>query len=157
MHEPDVSEAVKYDYDAFPPNGLDAQKLLDPLSSAVASITRYDVLLGQMRDSELLLAPLRRQEAVVSSRMEGTITTLEEVLTLEADQDPEKDIDVGRHRPDAIETLSYARALRLAQYRMKAGQKISESLIKSIHHELLRPGRGYNLDPGRYKIEQNYL
>ncbi len=156
-NQPDLDAAVRYHYGKFPPSNLDPARLLLPLAEAVSALTKYDVLLRQMRDSEILLSPLRRQEAVVSSRMEGTVTTLEEVLSLEADQvddDPKND---RNYRHETIEVLAYSSAMRSAQHNMNEGAPISEWLIRTIHQRLLRFGRGYELQPGAYKSEQNYL
>lgn len=154
---PDFSDAVQYHYGHFPPSNLDAAQILLPLSDAVAALTRYDVMLKQMRESEILLAPLRRQEAVVSSRMEGTVTTLEEVLSLEADQTDETGGGELSYRHEAIEVLGYSRAMRSAQSAIEEGHRISEWLIRMAHQRLLQFGRGHNLNPGAYKTEQNYL
>ncbi len=74
MAQHDLTEAVHYHYGAFPPRGLDYERLLDPLAEATAALARYDQMLASMHNGEILLAPLRNQEAVVSSRMEGTIS-----------------------------------------------------------------------------------
>ena len=50
------------------------------MASASKALARYDQMLTGMHNSELLLAPIRRQEAVISSRIEGTVSTLDEVL-----------------------------------------------------------------------------
>ena len=71
----DLSDAVEYHYDQFPPHGIDAGRLIMPIASASAALARYDQMLKGMHNSEILLAPLRNQEAVVSSRMEGTVST----------------------------------------------------------------------------------
>jgi Fic family protein len=100
---------------------------------------------------------MRGQEAVVSSRMEGTISTLDEILQLEAEFG---DDDAGaslEFRSDAIETALYRRALNTAQSRLEQGQSLTESLLKSIHRQLLSFGRGAGKAPGAYKREQNYI
>lgn len=146
---------VNYHYDKFPPE-VNASKLMMPVADAVAAITKYDVKLQQLRDSEILLAPLRRREAVVSSRMEGTITSLEEVLKLEAEQDSNEGT-VQPHRHEALEVLSYSSAMKIAQSQIIDTGAITEHLIRSSHRTLLRFTRGKHLDPGEYKKTQNYL
>ena len=153
----DFSNATYYHHGAFPPKNLDAAALLTPLAEAAAAISRYNVMLGQMRDSELLLAPLRRQEAVVSSRMEGTITTLEEVLSVEAEHDENEKKQNLRYRQETFEVLAYSRALRSAQHRMHDAEGISEDLIKYVHSILLRYDWRNSEGQGEYKTEQNYL
>lgn len=109
-----------------------------------------------MHNSEILLAPLRSKEAVVSSRMEGTISTVDEILQYEADFGGVTDTK-GMVRSDVIETNLYQKALKSAQEAINKGYPLSEYLIKSAHQELLSFGRGAKKSPGEYKIEQNYL
>src|SRR5665213_3185683 len=153
----DTSQAVPYHLGKFPPAGLDYARLLPSLLGATAALARYDQMLHGLHHSELFLAPLRGQEAVVSSRMEGTISTLDEILQLEAEFG---DDDAGaslEFRSDAIETALYRRALNTAQLRLEQGQPLTESLLKSIHQQLLSFGRGAGKSPGAYKREQNYI
>lgn len=153
----DTSQAVPYHLGKFPPAELDYPRLLPSLLGATAALARYDQMLRGLHNSELFLAPLRGQEAVVSSRMEGTISTLDEILQLEAEFG---DDDAGaalEFRSDAIETALYRRALNTAQLRLEQGQPLTESLLKSIHRQLLSFGRGAGKSPGAYKREQNYI
>ena len=150
-----MENAVTYHYDKFPPKELDYTKLVPALIKATDAIARYDQVLKGMHNNEILLAPLRNQEAVISSRMEGTISTMDEILKYEADHDGEsKNINV---RSDIVETILYQRALRIAQNAMLNGYPLSESLIKQIHQKLLSFGRGAKKSPGELKKEQNYL
>lgn len=152
----DLSEAAQYHYGKFPPQTLDMARLIKPLTAATASLARYDQMLKGMHNSEILLAPLRSQEAVVSSRMEGTISTLDEVLRYEADEEGDGK-SRGLERSDAFEVTLYAHAMRSAQKRIEDGAPLSAWLIRSMHSELLQFGRGAHLNPGQYKNEQNYL
>lgn len=152
----DLSEAVHYHYGKFPPVSMDMGRLLKPLTAAAASLARYDQMLNGMHNSEILLAPLMSQEAVVSSRMEGTISTLDEVLRYEADEEEGGKSQLAE-RSEAFEVTLYARAMRSAQKRMEDGAPLSSWLIRAMHAELLRFGRGAHLSPGQYKNEQNYL
>lgn len=153
----DTSQAVHYHTGQFPPGTLDYGRLMPGLLGATAALARYDQMLRGMHNSELFLAPLRGQEAVVSSRMEGTISTLDEILQLEAEFDEDNEGAAIEFRSDAIETALYRRALNTAQQRMEQGQPLSESLVKSIHRQLLSFGRGATKSPGAYKQEQNYI
>ncbi|HTV83882.1 MAG TPA: Fic/DOC family N-terminal domain-containing protein [Dyella sp.] len=65
---------------------LNLARLMPGLLSATTALARYDQMLRSLHNSEIFLAPLRGQEAVVSSRMEGTTSTLDEILQLEATQ-----------------------------------------------------------------------
>jgi len=153
----DLSQAVPYHLEKFPPRDLDLGYLMGPLINATAALARYDQMMRGLHNSELFLAPLRGQEAVVSSRMEGTISTLDEILELEAEFGEDDQSAANEFRSDAIETALYRRALNTAQYRLEQGQPLSESLIKSVHRQLLSFGRGANKSPGAYKREQNYI
>ncbi len=148
---------VGYHYGQFPPSDLKYDRLIDPVSEATASITRYDQMLASMRNSEVLLAPLRNQEAVVSSRMEGTISTLDEILKIEAEAANDDGEAFGTARLEAVETFLYARAIQRTQKQMELGHPLSEFLIRSAHQILLSYGRGAALSPGGYKTEQNYI
>jgi Fic family protein len=160
LQDYDFSEAVGYHYGQFPPGDVDYAKLIGTLSSARDEVARYDTKLERLHNKELMLAPLRNAEAVVSSRMEGTIATLDEILRIQADDD-EDDDDSGEHayRQEAIEVYSYTRAVRHAQNLM-AGEKglpICSRLIKEAHSRLLFMGRGADKTPGEFKSEQNYV
>lgn len=148
--------AVEYHYGKFPPTELDYTRLIGPITEATDALARYDQMLQSLHNSEILLTSLRGQEAVVSSRMEGTISTLDEVLRVEADYDDDATASVGA-RHEAIEVALYSSALRRAQKALEEGQPISEFLIRQAHRHLLSFGRGATKSPGIYKADQNYI
>lgn len=152
----DFKNAVQYHYDQFPPAKLNYNTIINSLLKATDSLARYDQMLKNMHNSEILLAPLRNQEAVISSRMEGTISTMDEILKFEADS--ENDSEGAKNvRSEIFETILYQRALLNAQNAMKDGYPLSQYLVKTIHQQLLSFGRGALKSPGQYKVEQNYL
>jgi len=151
----DASSAIGYHYGCFPPAPVAVTDVFEPLTSALQQLTRYDEQLKHLHNSELLLAPLRQRDAVVSSRMEGTISTLEEVLRLEASENAKR--AEGATRNEALEVALYARALKQAENQIRNGHQISEALIRNAHKTLLSTGRGANQSPGEYKREQNYI
>lgn len=153
----DLSDAVPYHVGQFPPTQLDYGRLLGPLEDAAASLARYDAKIQGLVNSALLLAPLRRQDAVASSRMEGTISTIEDIYRLEAEDDDSTSKALLSARNDDIETYLYSAALRHAQEAIQNGTPIGEYLIRSTHQELLSVGRGATKRPGAYKVEQNYI
>ncbi|MGF1560473.1 MAG: Fic/DOC family N-terminal domain-containing protein [Flavobacteriaceae bacterium] len=69
----DFTNSVQYHYEKFPPQNLDYGKIVNSLLKATDALARYDQMLKNMHNSKILLAPLRNQEAVISSRMEVTI------------------------------------------------------------------------------------
>lgn len=152
----DFSNSVQYHYDQFPPKNLDYGKIVNSLLKATDALARYDQMLKNMHNSEILLAPLRNQEAVISSRMEGTISTMDEILKFEADSENDSE-GANKVRSEVFETILYQRALLNAQRAMKEGYPLSQHLIKTLHQQLLSFGRGAQKSPGKYKTEQNYL
>lgn len=151
----DIRDVVDYHYKRFPPNSLDLGSLIEPLSRAQDAISRYDQMLLSLPNSELLLAPLRQNEAVISSRMEGTISTVDEVMIYEAESDD--DGAPKSVRDDVVEVALYSAVLRRAQSAVEHGEPINEGLIKNAHRVLLSFGRGASKSPGQYKTEQNYI
>ncbi|MCJ8145534.1 Fic family protein [Acinetobacter sp. A3.8] len=151
----DSADAVKYHYGKFPPQNFQyTEPLIQILMRATNAIARYDQMLKNMHNSEILLAPLRNQEAVISSRMEGTISTMDEILRYEADHD---ELETGQARSDVIETILYQRTLKMVQQALLEGAPLSSALIRQAHQGLLSFGRGARKSPGEYKTEQNYL
>lgn len=146
--------AVSYHYDQFPPGMLNYGEFMQALLKATDALARYDQMLKNMHNSEILLAPLRNQEAVISSRMEGTISTMDEILKYEAESGENKNQLV---RSEVVETILYQRALTNAQKAMSDGYPLSEHIVKTIHQQLLSFGRGAQKAPGQYKREQNFL
>ena len=153
----DLSEAIKYHYDQFPPKINDYGRVIQQLTGAVAALARYDQMLKEMHNGEILLAPLRKQEAVASSRMEGTVSTLDEVLRYEADAEEDDSGAVTSATSEAAEVSLYSRAMRNAQRSVMDGQPLSRFLIRQMHKVLLRSGRGAGMSPGEFKTDQNYL
>ncbi|MCF6312524.1 MAG: Fic family protein [Verrucomicrobiales bacterium] len=154
--EIDTSQAVFYHEGQFPPSSLDYARIMPSLLAATDALARYDQMLKSLHNSEIFLAPLRSQEAVISSRMEGTISTMDEILQLDAEYEEGQDSQ-PEARSEAIETLLYRRSLYTAQRQMEQGRPLSTSLIKSIHQQLLSFGRGAHKAPGAFKNEQNYI
>ncbi|MDY0118880.1 MAG: Fic family protein [Bacilli bacterium] len=156
LSELNFENTIDYHYDNFPPENLDYKQLVNQLVLATDAIARFDQMLKKMHNGEILLAPLRNQEAVISSRMEGTVSTMDEILKYEADYSEGDDTSTST-RSEIIETVLYQRALRASQKAIEEGYSLSEYIIKSAHERLLSFGRGAAKTPGKYKTEQNYL
>jgi len=97
--------AVQYHMGKFPPNELNWTRLIPLIGPANASLARYDGLLSAIPNSHILLSPLTTQEAVLSSKIEGTHVTIGEVLEIEAGGESEK--ITQPKRDDAEEVLNY--------------------------------------------------
>lgn len=151
-----LNGAVYYHYNKFPPRKLDLNLLVAPLVNATDAVARYDQMIKSMHNSEIFLAPLRSQEAIISSRMEGTISTMDEILKYEADHADGEEGSTNV-RSEIIETYLYRRALTDTQTAMEDGYILSPSLIKGMHQKLLFWGRGASKSPGAFKTDQNFV
>ncbi|MFW6065954.1 MAG: Fic family protein [Planctomycetota bacterium] len=103
-------------------------------------------------NADVLLSPLTSQEAVLSSKIEGTEATLHEVLEFEAAEDTA----TGEKRRDIIEVLNYRQAMRHAVSAMP-GLPLSQRLIKQTHKVLLEGVRGESKSPGEYRGVANWI
>ena len=145
---------VSYHRDRFPPAQLDWQRLVSLIGSSNAVLARYDGLLAGIPNASVLLSPMTTQEAVLSSRIEGTQATMGEVLEYEAGGAPEE-IDPAR-REDIEEVLNYRQAMRQATEEMQQ-LPLCMRLIKGIHETLLSGVRGHDKARGRFRTIQNYI
>lgn len=84
-----MAKPVRYHRGKFPPKRLDWNGLIPLIGPASAALARYDGLLSAIPNVDVLLSPLTTQEAVLSSRIEGTQATMGEVLEYEAGGAPE--------------------------------------------------------------------
>jgi Fic family protein len=89
--------------------------------------------------------------------MEGTISTIEELYRLEAEEDAGSADPYREARNDDVETYLYSRALRNAQQALTEGAPRGEHLIRTAHQQLLSFGRGARKRLVSYKVEQNYI
>lgn len=149
-----MNSPVKYHYGKFPPPNLDWLKIIPYISPASAALARYDGLLTSIPNPAVLLSPLTTQEAVLSSRIEGTQATMGEILEYEAkgaseDLSPKKEADIN-------EVLNYRRAVWEAVESLKK-LPLCQRVIKEAHRKLLEGVRGYNKAPGEYRKIQNWI
>ncbi|MFN7707397.1 MAG: Fic family protein, partial [Sphingobacteriia bacterium] len=135
----------------LPPERLEWEALLDLLGAANRHIARYDGLLQSVVNPSLLLSPLRTQEAVLSSKIEGTQATLEQVMAYEGSpQQPEGPL------ADIQEVINYRNALTYARDQLTE-LPLSLRLIRDTHRILLQGTRGANSDPGNFRRTQNWI
>lgn len=152
-----LENAVRYHEGCFPPPISDYSGFIQLLMDTGTALARYDEALRHLHNRELFLAPLRNQEVVASSRMEGTISTVDEILQYDSSEGEGEDIRGANVRTEVIETILYRRALSYAQEEIADGRPINNQLIRSMHQILLSFGRGSAKNPGQYKTEQNYI
>lgn len=135
----------------FAPGRLDYGRLIRLVGEANAALARYDGLLAGIVNPAILLSPLTTQEAVLSSRIEGTQATLDEVLEHEAGAA----FDEGKEN-DIQEIVNYRKALMLAK-EVVAEQPITLGLIRQMHAVLLDSVRGEDKTPGEFRKDQNWI
>jgi len=145
---------VHYHEGAFPPADLNWVKLVPLIGPANAAVARYDGILSAIPNPDVLLSPLTTQEAVLSSRIEGTQATMGEVLEYEARGETKnprtsKDWDIW-------EILNYRKAMRLATERLKE-LPLCQRIILECHEVLLSSVRGHGKSPGQYRKVPNWI
>ncbi len=143
-------------YHAFEPAGLPPEppiaytdNLIGRLSLADTAVGRLDGLARTLPDADLFLAMYVRQEALLSSRIEGTECTMDDVLTFELLADGEPTLDVG-------EVVNYVAALKHGVERLTE-LPLCNRLLREVHAVLLRSGRGADKTPGEYRRTQNWI
>jgi len=132
-------------------NTLDFGQLISLVGEANAALARYDGMLQGVVSPSILLSPLTTQEAVLSSKIEGTQATLDEVLEHEAGQAFEE-----HKEQDIQEVVNYRRALTLASEALQ-NQPLTLGLVKQMHGALLDSVRGQNKEPGQFRMSQNWI
>ncbi len=146
--------AVLYQDGAFPPRELDWPRLIPLIGPASAAIARYDGVLAGVPNTDVLLSPLTTQEAVLSSRIEGTQATLGEVLEFEAQGDLFD--ESTPKKADIREVLNYRAALNEA-IRLLDELPLSQRLVREAHKALMKGVRGHNKAPGEYRRIANWI
>jgi Fic family protein len=146
--------AVRYHQGAFPPKDLDLLRLLPLVGPANAALARYEGVLQAVPNANVLLSPLTTQEAVLSSKIEGTQATFGEVLEFEATGEPVS--GDGARVADIQEVLNYRRALAEA-IRLMGTLPLSQRVIRAAHRALMDGVRGQNKSPGEYRRVPNWI
>lgn len=149
-----IDVAVAYHLGAFPPKKLEWEALIPLIGPANAAVARYEGVLSSIPNPDVLLSPLTSQEAVLSSRIEGTQATLGEVLKFEAEG--MLDDESTPERADMREVLNYRMALHEAT-RLMSELPLSQRLVKATHKVLMNGVRGRNKDPGEYRKIPNWI
>lgn len=149
-----VGETVR----AFVPNPLPPapplelsgplQKKLDEASHALGKL---DAVAELLPDVGLFLYMFIRKEAVLSSMIEGTQSSLSDLLLFELEEKPGVPLD------DVQEVSNYVAAMNYGLQRLKDGFPLSLRLIREIHGELLAKGRGSLKSPGEFRRSQNWI
>jgi Fic family protein len=137
---------------ALPPiPSLDMAQLYKSLDQAMKALGGIDALAKLLPDISLFLYMYVRKEALVSSQIEGTQSSLSDLLLFENDESPSVPDD------DVEEVSNYIAALNHGLERMREGFPLSVRLIREMHKILLRGGRGSNKSPGEFRRSQNWI
>lgn len=118
---------------------------------AVLALGRLDGVSTLLPDKSLFLYSYVRKEAVLSSQIEGTQSSLSDLLLFELDEVPGVPLD------DVVEVSNYVAALDHGLARLREGFPLSNRLIREIHGVLLSRGRGAGRDPGEFRRSQNWI
>lgn len=145
--------------EVLPLKSIDWEQHVTLIGQANAALARYDGILLGMVNPQVLLSPLTTREAVLSSRIEGTQASLEDVLQYEADfGDPsqDKDLAYSSQIQDIHEIINYRKAMGAAVGEM-ASRPLGINTIRNLHRILLADVRGRHKDPGEIRRIQNYI
>jgi len=137
--------------DDLPLTNLDWRALLPLAGKGNAALARYDGMLQTLPNPAVLLSPITVNEAVLSSRIEGTQATLDEVLEFDAGLE-----SADARRGDIEEISNYRVAVQVAEQEL-AERPLSLSLIKGVHQRLMQGVRGRDKEPGAFRQDQNWI
>ena len=129
---------------------IDLLSLLPRLSAAERAIGRLDGISVLLPRPELFLYLYVRKEAVLSSQIEGTQSTLTDLLRFETEAQAGQPVD------DIREVSNYVDAMMYGLARVEA-LPLSLRLIRELHARLLREGRGSSQSPGEFRRTQNWI
>lgn len=148
----EAEEMKPYIPDTLPIKNLNFEKIIGLVGRANAELARYDGLLQAILNPEILLSPLTTNEAVLSSKIEGTQATLDEVLKYEAGME----LIEERKKEDVQEIVNYRSTLILAEQELK-DRPLSLFIIRQMHRELMTSVRGADKQPGEFRKTQNWI
>ena len=133
-----------------PPLALEG-RLRQTLETATLALGRLDGVATLLPDPALFIYAYVRKEAVLSSQIEGTQSSLSDLLAFEIDDAP------GTPIGDVVEVSNYVAALEHGLERLRGDFPLSNRLIREIHRILLSRGRGSQLHPGAFRTSQNWI
>ncbi|MDE2149416.1 MAG: Fic family protein [Gammaproteobacteria bacterium] len=119
--------------------------------AALLALGRLDGISAFLPDPDVFLYTYVRKEAVLSSQIEGTQSSLSDLLRMELDEAPGVPLD------DAVEVSNYVAAIEHGLARLREGFPLSNRLLRETHEILLRSGRGAAKQPGAFRRSQNWI
>jgi Fic family protein len=126
-------------------------ELRSKFDEALLALGRLDSVSVLLPETSLFIYTYIRKEAVLSSQIEGTQSSLSDLLLFELEQQPGVPMD------DVQEVSNYVAALDHGLARLNDGFPLSLRLIKEMHEKLLSKGRGSNKVPGEFRSSQNWI
>jgi Fic family protein len=129
---------------------LDA-KLQSRVNLAMLALGRLDAISSLLPDAHLFLYSYVRKEAVMSSQIEGTQSSLSDLMLYEMEGLPGVPMD------DVQEVSCYVKALSLGVQRIREGHPITFRLLTELHKELMTSGRGISKSPGEFRKNQVWI
>jgi Fic family protein len=135
----------------LPPERLDVSGLQTILAEANQALGRLDGMTSTLPGLNLFLYSYVRKEAVLSSQIEGTQSSLSDLLFYENAETP------GVPLQDVEEVSNYVAALQHGLKRLEGGFPLSLRLIREVHKVLLSKGRGSHAQPGEFRRSQNWI
>ena len=142
-----------YEPERLPLSNIDWAAHVTLIGQAQAALARYDGMLQSIVNPLILLSPLTTQEAVLSSRIEGTQASIEDVLAYEAGGEEPSE---PTRRADIQEINNYRRAMLVAVESLTT-RPFSLNLLKDLHAILLDSVRGRDQSPGLFRRAQNWI
>jgi Fic family protein len=136
---------------SLPPNITWSSSLVLILSEAERNLSRLSTLIGAFPFPRLLIQPFMRNEAVISSSIEGTRASLIDLYTYETAQ-----LSFFEQTDDVREVFNYVRAMDYGLERLKT-LPVSLRLIRELHEKLMENVRGGMLTPGEFRRSQNWI
>lgn len=121
------------------------------LDQGLLALGRLDGAAGTLPDAHLLLYTYVRKEAVLSSQIEGTQSTLDDLLAHELGEAP--GVPIG----DVTAVSHYVEAMTHGLQRLRNGFPLSNRLLREMHEILLATGRGAQKTPGEFRQSQNWI
>ncbi|VAX19834.1 Fic domain protein, Pden_3305 type [hydrothermal vent metagenome] len=134
-----------------PEPSLRLESLYGLMEEANRSLGRLDGISSILPSTPLFLHMYVRKEALLSSQIEGTQSSLSDLLLFESDEVPGVPLD------DVQEVSNYVAAMNYGLERLKGGLPLSLRLIKEIHGKILAKGRGSDKQPGEFRKSQNWI
>ncbi len=135
------------------PPSIDYSSLLMKIVSARDVVSRYDESVKKLPNPEIIQRSIRTKEAVLSSRIEGTQVTLDEVLLLDAQEEIDEDT---QRQMDYREVFNYRKAIFVGR-KLLEKKPLTENVIKELHKILLDSVRGKNKNPGAFRRDQVWI